>query len=123
VAPTPTDSTPPALTTAGAPPPSPGPLTLRVSIPGQIGVDTYRSPFQLGWTSAVYDNFGEVSRGCYVSWALYQGEDRIYTYSTVCSSNPYTGLRLGPGTYNFVGNITTDDGRTVTGSKTFYVTN
>jgi hypothetical protein len=102
--------------------PGGGPLTLHLDLPGgKIGVDTYKSPMRLGWISRVYDDAGEVAKGCYIQWSLYKGEERVFTYSSICDNNPLTGTKLGAGTYKFVANISTDSGRTGTGSKIFYV--
>jgi hypothetical protein len=78
---------------------------------------------RFGWISKVYDDNGEVDAGCFIKWALYRGNDRIYTYSTTCDNNPLTGMNLAVGTYKFVGAISTDSGRSGIGSKTFYVAN
>jgi hypothetical protein len=112
----------PSGSVASADPESPGALTLQLDFGrSNIGKNIYQAPHQFGWTSSVYDDNGNLSDGCYIKWALYHGKERIFTYRTVCDNNPYTGLRLGPGKYNFVGHITTDDGRKGVGSKTFSV--
>lgn len=98
-------------------------LTLQVDFgkQGAIGPGTYRNPMRFGWSSMVFDDHSELTSGCYIAWALYKSGQRIYTYSTVCHNNPLTTMDLGPGTYNFVGNITTDSGRSGSGSKGFQV--
>jgi hypothetical protein len=116
------DSRPSGSGASAEPSENPGSLTLQLDFGrSNIGKDIYQSPHQFGWTSSVYDDNGTLSDGCYIKWALYHGKERIFTYRTVCNNNPYTGLRLGPGKYNFVGHITTDDGRKGVGSKTFSV--
>ena len=100
-----------------------GALVLKVDFgsDGEVGVDTYRNPMHFGWTSTVYDNSGALDSGCYISWTLYQGTEVVYKYSTVCNNNPLSTMFLGPGTYHFVGDITTDWGATGSGSADFSV--
>jgi hypothetical protein len=88
---------------------------------GKIGQDTYRNPMRFGWISKVFDDNGEVKLNCYIKWSLYKRDQKIYTDSANCNDNPLTGMNLGPGEYTFVGSITTDSGRSATGSKKFVV--
>ena len=104
-----------------------GPLNLVISFDtadgGKVGTDTYRSPRRFGWTSHVYDDNGELTSGCYINWTLYDQAGAVrYTYRDVCSGGAIVnGFRLGPGRYEFVGKITTESGRTGSGSKTLTV--
>jgi hypothetical protein len=92
---------------------------------GKVGVDTYGSPMAFGWTSRAYDNNGDLESGCYVHWTLYDATTgaNLYSFRYICKSNPLSGKNLYPGKYTFVGVLTTDDGRTTTGSRAFSVVN
>jgi len=90
---------------------------------GEIGVDTYSSPRRFGASWKVYDENGALSTGCYIKWTLFnQARKILFTYSSQCEDGVLANdVRLGPGRYEFAGKITTESGRTGSGSKTFTV--
>jgi len=100
-----------------------GQLILQIELgkSGKIGPNTYRSPKELGWIAKTYDDGGELDEGCYIQWTLYMESAPIYKENSDCSTNHRTDLDLDPGSYRFVGDITTDWGATGSGQLEFQV--
>ena len=100
-----------------------GPLNLQIELgrSGKIGTNTYRSPKEFGWVAKTYDNTGELDEGCYIQWTLYKEGVPIYKETSDCSTNYRTDLDLEPGSYRFVGDITTDWGAIGSGQIEFQV--
>jgi len=96
-------------------------LQIELGKSGKTGTNTYRSPKELGWIAKTYDDGGELDEGCYIQWTLYKEGVPIYKENSDCWINYRTSLRLDPGSYQFVGDITTDWGATGSGQLEFQV--
>ena len=112
------------------PPTRGGPLviTIRMGTSGKIGPSEYRAGATPGANVDVYDDVGQLSRGCYPSWVLTrEGTEVKKIRNERCTSGGITMFNFGDsldlaGDYRLSVDIVTDDGQTGASSVDFTVT-
>ncbi|MFF3485486.1 hypothetical protein ACFYXC_19780 [Streptomyces sp. NPDC002701] len=107
----------PAVEEGGAESPQHGgALTVRIKMGagGKVGADTFRAGSTPGANTEVYDDTGQLDRGCYVKWTLKRGSEVVRRHTSErCRPPSITLFNFGdsldePGSYTLTAAVTTD---------------
>ena len=103
-------------------------ITIKMGSSGKIGPSEYRAGATPGANVDVYDEVGQLSRGCYPSWVLTRDGTTVKTIRNErCTSGGITMFNFGdsldpPGSYRLSVDVVTDSGQTGTSAVDFTVT-